>query len=92
MLFVAGTPALLLSGCGTSDWAAESTGRAFSYITDSVSVAAGLRPLREGRLPVGIRRELRAYIGFGSFVPQQVVRGLAGQDRSARLGWPVVAE
>ena len=73
---------LLIPACGPAE---DGGGRVYSDVTDSVAVAAGLRPLHKGRLPAGVRREVRAYIGFGIAFPQQAIR--IWQDTSGVHGW-----
>lgn len=73
---------LLIPACGPAE---DGGSRVYSDVTDSVAVAAGLRPLHKGRLPAGVRREVRAYIGFGIVVTQQVIR--IWHDKSGVHGW-----
>ena len=57
----------------------------FHEVVDAVAATAGLPRLRDTPLPPGVRREVRAYIGFGPVYPQDVVR--LWEDRAGTHGW-----
>jgi hypothetical protein len=69
----------------------DSTDRVFRDVIDSVASTAALASLRDAALPPGVRREVRAYVGFGLMSVQQILRIRDEEDGvSGWLGlwWP----
>jgi hypothetical protein len=64
---------------------ADSIDPVFRAVIDSVSAVAGYGSLRDGKLPPGVRREVRTYIGFGLGFPQQATR--LWEDSNRAHGW-----
>ena len=77
-------PAAARAQVGTSS-DADSIGSVFRAVVDSVASVAGFASLRDGKLPPGVRREVRTYVGFGLGYPQQTTR--LSEDSNGAHGW-----
>jgi hypothetical protein len=63
----------------------DSIASGFRAWVDPVAAAAGFGSLHDGGLPPGVRREVRAYVGFGLGFPQDAAR--IWEDSSGAHGW-----
>jgi hypothetical protein len=63
----------------------DAIGWPFRETIDSVAATAGIASLRDRPLPPSVRREIRAYVGFGLVWPQHAVR--LWEDADGAHGW-----